>query len=66
MQRVTLAFLSVERNVNEHECVCTHTEDGYNDSCRQKKKLRKLTMQGLVFKAGGVCSEHSYRVAIIY
>lgn len=31
-----------------------------------KRKLSKLTMQGLILKTVGVYSEHSCRVTIIY
>lgn len=46
-----------------HTSTCA--EDEYNGSCRQEQ-LKKLTMQGLVFKPVGVYSERSCRVAIIY
>lgn len=65
MQRVTLAFLSVKRNVNEHECVSKHTQNMATMTHADKRKIKKAD-NARVFKAGGVCSEHSCRVAIIY
>lgn len=41
MQRVALAFLSVERNVNEHECVHKHTEKMGTKTQADKRKIKK-------------------------
>lgn len=63
MQEIILAFLSVERNVNESVYVNTQK---MGTMTHAGEKLRKLIMQGLIFKTVRVCSEHSCGVAVIY
>lgn len=41
VQRVTLAFLSVERNVNEHECVRKHIQNMGTMTHADKRKIKK-------------------------